>query len=101
MKLIALSLMVLGFVIAFTPESNAARCAAGVYHAGCVGPRGAAVYRRPYAHPYAPGPTESTVFSWLSIMKFFSHGVTANSFDLTACSRISSLWWGVLSCVLY
>jgi hypothetical protein len=38
--------------------ANAVVCAAGVYRAGCVGPHGAAVVRRPayyapvYHHPY-------------------------------------------------
>jgi len=30
-----------------TTEANAVVCARGVYRAGCVGPRGAAVVRRP------------------------------------------------------
>ncbi len=52
MRWLILALMVLGFVAVATPAETA-RCAAGVYRAGCVGPRGGFVYRRPYAHPYA------------------------------------------------
>lgn len=40
-KVLALSLIVLGFAAASVPEANAAACARGVYRAGCVGPRGA------------------------------------------------------------
>jgi hypothetical protein len=53
MKRIALGLMALGFMVVLIPEAHAVRCHAGIYHAGCVGPRGAAVVRRRYAHPYA------------------------------------------------
>jgi hypothetical protein len=49
MKLIASGLLVLGLLAGQMPEANAAACAAGVYHAGCVGPRGAAVTTRPAA----------------------------------------------------
>ena len=64
MREIASALLVLGLLVAETPAANAAACAAGVYHAGCVGPRGAVVthrpaaavhpgvYARPVAHPY-------------------------------------------------
>ena len=47
MKHIASGLLVLGLLAGQIPQANAAACAAGVYHAGCVGPRGAAVVRRP------------------------------------------------------
>jgi hypothetical protein len=33
-------------------DANAFVCAAGVYRAGCVGPRGAIGVRRPYNRPY-------------------------------------------------
>ena len=52
----ARSLLALGlaFFLLLTdvPMANAVVCAAGVYRAGCVGPHGAAVVRRPaYYHP--------------------------------------------------
>jgi hypothetical protein len=50
MKLLLLSLLTLGLMIG---EADAARCAAGVYRVGCVGPRGGFVAHRRYAHPYA------------------------------------------------
>ena len=46
MKTLVFGLFVLGFAI---PEADAA-CRAGVYRTGCVGPRGAAVYRHRYPH---------------------------------------------------
>ena len=49
MKHVALGLLFLGAFAVQTSEADAAACAAGVYHAGCVGPRGAAVVRRPVA----------------------------------------------------
>jgi hypothetical protein len=45
--LIILLLLLGGFVALSTVESKAVVCAAGVYRAGCVGVRGAAVVRRP------------------------------------------------------
>lgn len=36
-----------GFTSLYTMEANAAVCAAGMYRAGCVGVRGAAVVHRP------------------------------------------------------
>jgi hypothetical protein len=52
MKYVASGLLVLGLLVSQMPEANAAACAAGVYHAGCVGPRGAVVTRRPvYGRP--------------------------------------------------
>ena len=53
MKQIACVLAALGLFAAQIPEANAAACGAGPYRAGCVGPRGAVVTHRPYAHPYA------------------------------------------------
>lgn len=52
MKLMAFALVTLGFIAAAEP-AYAVRCAAGVYRAGCVGPRGGFVTQRRYAHPYA------------------------------------------------
>jgi len=49
MKYVASGLLVLGLLAFQTPEANAAACAKGVYHAGCVGPRGAVVTTRPAA----------------------------------------------------
>ena len=47
MKHVALGLLFLGAFAVQTSEADAAACAAGVYHAGCVGPRGAVVTHRP------------------------------------------------------
>jgi hypothetical protein len=48
MKHLIISLLLMGgFVALSTMEANAVVCAAGVYRAGCVGVRGAAVVRRP------------------------------------------------------
>jgi hypothetical protein len=47
MKTIASGLLILGLLSIQVSEANAAACAAGVYHAGCVGPRGAVVTHRP------------------------------------------------------
>jgi hypothetical protein len=38
-----------GSMTVVTTDANAVVCAAGVYRAGCVGARGAAVVRRPVA----------------------------------------------------
>ena len=46
-KYIFSGLLVLGLLAVQVSEANAAACAAGVYHAGCVGPRGAVVTGRP------------------------------------------------------
>lgn len=43
------ALLALAFATFGPPEANAAACAKGVYRAGCVGPNGAAVVRRPPA----------------------------------------------------
>jgi hypothetical protein len=56
MKQIACGLVALGLFAAQVPEANAAVCAAGAYHAGCAGPRGAVVTRRPYARPVYAAP---------------------------------------------
>jgi hypothetical protein len=49
-------LLVGGFVALSTMEASAVVCARGVYRAGCVGPRGAAVVRRPVARPVVVAP---------------------------------------------
>jgi hypothetical protein len=40
-----------GFFALSVTEADAIVCARGVYRAGCVGPRGAAVVHRGYVHP--------------------------------------------------
>ena len=46
--IIASALFAFGATMTFEPtEANAVVCAKGVYRAGCVGPNGAAVVRRP------------------------------------------------------
>jgi hypothetical protein len=54
MKHLIISLLLLGGLVALsTMEANAVVCARGVYRAGCVGPHGAAVVRRPVVAPRA------------------------------------------------
>jgi hypothetical protein len=55
-KHVASGLLVLGLLAVQIPQANAAACAAGVYHAGCVGPRGAVVTHRPVVRPAAVRP---------------------------------------------
>ena len=43
--------MVIGTMMASVEEANAVVCARGVYRAGCAGPRGAVVARRPVVAP--------------------------------------------------
>jgi hypothetical protein len=53
MTRVLLGLIALGFAAIEAPQpAYAVACAAGVYHAGCVGPNGAAVVRRPVATPH-------------------------------------------------
>jgi hypothetical protein len=47
MKYVLVALTALFIIMEYTPAANAAVCARGVYRAGCVGPRGAVVVRRP------------------------------------------------------
>ena len=47
MKHFAFAVMVMTGALALAPQSHAAACANGVYRAGCVGPNGAAVVRKP------------------------------------------------------
>lgn len=51
MKQIASGLLVFGLLAVQVHQADAAACAAGVYHAGCVGPRGAVATTRPVAGP--------------------------------------------------
>ena len=51
MKAIVSGLLALGLLAVQISEADAAACAAGRYHAGCVGPRGAvATTHRPYGY---------------------------------------------------
>jgi hypothetical protein len=51
MKAIVSGLLALGLLAVQVSEADAAACAAGRYHAGCVGPRGAvATTHRPYGY---------------------------------------------------
>jgi hypothetical protein len=45
-KHIGFALLLAGGIIAATPQADAASCVNGVYRAGCVGPRGAAVVHK-------------------------------------------------------
>ncbi|MGC1887240.1 MAG: hypothetical protein WA709_14285 [Stellaceae bacterium] len=47
MKHVALAVIIAAGTLAFAQQSHAAACANGVYRAGCVGPNGAAVVRKP------------------------------------------------------
>jgi hypothetical protein len=42
-------------ITASVADAQAVVCARGVYRAGCVGPNGAVVVRRPVYHPYVHG----------------------------------------------
>jgi hypothetical protein len=54
MKHVIISLLLLGGVVALiATEASAAVCAAGVYRAGCVGVRGAAMVHRPVVARHA------------------------------------------------
>ena len=48
---VAAAFIVMGTMVASVEEANAVVCARGVYHAGCAGPRGAVVARRPVVVP--------------------------------------------------
>ena len=54
LKVIASGLLAFGLLAIQVSEADAAACAAGVYHAGCVGPRGAVVTHRPAAAVVRP-----------------------------------------------
>ena len=65
MKTIASGLLVLGLLAVQVSEANAAACAAGRYHAGCVGPRGAVVTHRPaYGRPVYGRPVYGAHCYW-------------------------------------
>jgi hypothetical protein len=55
-KYVVLAAMVAVAPLALAQQSHAAACANGVYRAGCVGPNGAAVVRKPAPvyHPKRP-----------------------------------------------
>src|SRR5260370_31775013 len=50
-----------GFLALSTVDASAVVCARGVYRAGCVGPRGAAVVRPPLVHPVIVAPRRGGV----------------------------------------
>ena len=50
MKTVVSALLALGLTAGTVAEADAAACAAGRYHAGCVGHRGAVVTTRPYGY---------------------------------------------------
>ncbi|RBP17684.1 hypothetical protein DFR50_102176 [Roseiarcus fermentans] len=53
MKTIAVAALMVGMLVGSVGESGAVVCAAGVYRAGCAGPRGAVVtHRAPVARCY-------------------------------------------------
>jgi hypothetical protein len=52
MKKLVLGLLAVGMFAAEIPAANAVVCARGVYRAGCAGPHGAAVVRRPAVRCY-------------------------------------------------
>jgi hypothetical protein len=54
MKALACGLLALGLLAAEATEANAYVCGVGPYRAGCVGPRGGVVVRRPYYGYYRP-----------------------------------------------
>ncbi len=57
MKPLALAVMLALGTFALVPQAQAAGCVNGVYRAGCAGPNGAAVVRK----PVAPGPATAAV----------------------------------------
>ena len=58
MKLFLIAATLLGGTFALSAtDASAAVCARGVYRAGCAGPRGAVVARRPVVAPRVVAPT--------------------------------------------
>lgn len=55
MKILLSALIAFAALAATLPEAQAVVCARGVYRAGCVGPRGAAVVHRPPVRCYWRG----------------------------------------------
>jgi hypothetical protein len=51
MKHVVFSAIIALATLALAQQGHAAACANGVYRAGCVGPNGAAVVRKPVTHP--------------------------------------------------
>jgi hypothetical protein len=65
MKAIASGLLALGLLAVQVSEADAAACAAGRYHAGCVGPRGAVMTHRPvYGRPVYRHPVHGVHCYW-------------------------------------
>jgi hypothetical protein len=57
MKLFLIAATLLGGIFALgVTDASAAACARGVYRAGCAGPRGAVVARRPVVAPKVAAP---------------------------------------------
>ena len=58
-KAVVAAVLAAGLLAGSVAEANAVVCARGVYRAGCAGPHGAAVVRRPYGYHgaavYRPG----------------------------------------------
>ena len=54
MKSAVLTTSALFAILALAPEARAVACGAGPYRAGCVGPNGAVVVRRPYPAYHSP-----------------------------------------------
>jgi hypothetical protein len=62
MKHLMISLLLAGsFIAVSTMEASAVVCARGVYRAGCAGPHGAVVVRRPVVHPVVVAPRRAVV----------------------------------------
>jgi len=62
MKHVIISLMLAGgFIAVSSLEASAVVCARGVYRAGCVGPAGAAVVRRPVVGRAVVAPRRAVV----------------------------------------
>ncbi len=72
MKYLLLALGLVAGAATFAPtEANAYVCAAGVYRAGCAGPRGAVVTRRyvaprAYVAPRYVAPRRGCVWVWVN-----------------------------------
>ena len=54
LKIAVLAVTVATGTFAIAPQSNAASCVNGVYRAGCTGPNGTAVVRKPPAYHAKP-----------------------------------------------
>jgi hypothetical protein len=54
-------LLASGFIALSIVDASAVVCARGIYRAGCVGPRGVAVVRRPLVRPVVVAPRRAVV----------------------------------------